>query len=567
MKRCPECRRDYYDDSLLYCLEDGSALVQGAVPVTDEIQTAILNETLAAATRAQIHSTDATANLPSVGASAPKRSGKRLLLIPIAFIVIALGAAFGYRYFAVTKQIESIAVMPFVNESGNADVEYLSDGMTETLISSLSQLPNLNVKGRSSVFRYKGKDMDTKTLGKELGVAKELGVEAILNGRLVEKGDQLTLNVELIDAATENVLWGNRYERQISDLVKLQSDVARDVSGRLKSKLLGSEEAKVTKTYAADPKALELYLKGRYYSRQFTLDGFHKGMEAFTQAIVIDPHYALAYAGLADAYFYASTIHLLPTEALRKSGEYARKAPEADDSLAAAHHSIANIKANYEKDFPGAKREFDHSLELDPRDGSNLFDYSHLMAVIGESDKGIALARRAKEIDPQDAYSSSVLAQDFVLSGRYDEAIEESRTTVRLDNKNWWGYQRLGIASSEKAMHSEAIAALETAAKLDESPLIRGALAYALARGGRRADAKRIIDDLIVLSKSKFVSESSIAMGFAALGDKENAFEWLNKSYESHDEAIFWLKMHPGFASLRDEPRYRDLIRKLNLEG
>ena len=481
----------------------------------------------------------------------------------VAVVLLGLISTAGYFAFVSkggsSTQISSIAVMPFVNQSGNADVEYLSDGMTETLINSLSQIPNLAVKARSSVFRYKGRESDLRTVG------KELGVQAILNGRLVMRGDQLSLNVELIDVQTENTIWGNRYERTLSDLVKLQSDVAHDVSGHLKSKLSGTEEAKVTKTYTTNPKALELYLKGRYLSRQFTLDGFRKGVEAFNQAIAIDQKYALAYAGLSDAYFYASTIHLPPTEALPKVGEYARRALEVDDSLAAAHHSMANYKANYERDNAGAKREFDRALELDPNDSSIYFDYVQLLANIGESEQAIALAQRAKLIDPQDAYVSYTVAQAFILAGRYDEGLRETSTTIALDDKNWWGYYWRGVAYSEKGMHDEAIAALQTAAGLDDSPLIRGVLACSLARAGRRTDAQHIIDELILASKNKFVSQSSIAMGYGALGEKDKAFEWLEKSLESHDEAILWIYKHPMFSSLRDDPRYKELLKKLNL--
>jgi serine/threonine-protein kinase len=473
--------------------------------------------------------------------------------------IIAAVGYFGFFAKSNTKQIESIAVMPFYNESGNADVEYLSDGMTETLIRSLSNLPNLNVKARSTVFRYKGEATDAKTIG------KELNVQAVLNGHVMQRGDQLTLSLELVNTQTENVIWSEQYIRKMSELVSLQSEIARDVSTKLKSRLTGAEETKVTKSYTTNPKALELYLKGRYLSRQFTLEGFKKGVEAFNEALAIDPKYALAYAGLSDAYFYASTIHLPPTEALPKVGEYAQKALEDDDSLAAAHHSMANYKANYERDNSGAKREFERALELDPNDSSIYFDYSQLLANIGDSDQAVALAQRAKLIDPQDSYVSYTLAQAFILAGSYDEGLREAEKTISLDDKNWWGHYWRGVAYSEKGMHDEAIAALRTAAGLDDSPLIRGVLACALARAGRRAEAQRVIDELILASKSKFVSQTSIAMGYVGLGEKDEAFEWLGKSLESHDEQIVWIYKHPMFAPLRDDPRYKDLLIKLNL--
>ena len=375
----------------------------------------------------------------------------------------------------------------------------------------------------------------------------------------------MTLSVELIDGQTENVLWGNRYERKLSELVTLQRDVARDVSSQLKSRLSTAEEAKITKSYTSNPKAFELYLKGRYFSKQFTLDGFHKGVDAFNQAIALDPNYALAYAGLSDAYFYASTVHLPPTEALPKVGDYAQKALAIDDSLAAAHHSIANYKANYLRDNGGAKREFERALELDPNDSSIYADYSQLLVNTGEDAPAIAFAQKGKLVDPQDAYASYSLAQAFTISGRYDEGLKESQTTISLDDKNWWGYYWRAVAYSQKGMSEEAVSAVQTAAKLDDSPLIRGVLACVLARAGRRAEAQRVIEDLINASKSRFVSQASIAMGYAGLGESDKAFEWLDVSLRSHDEQIIWIYKHPMFANLRNDPRYDELLKQLNL--
>ena len=576
MKRCPQCNRVETDEALSFCRSDGTPLVNDSLPfggeegtarlgvssTPTEVETSILPHTTnAGVPRGTGPTTVLPAEvLPNTTSQLTKSRTRKVLLYGISLAVLLIAAG---SYWVYSKRsssvINSIAVMPFVNESGNADVEYLSEGMTETLINSLSQIPNLAVKARSSVFRYKGRESDLRTIG------KELGVQAILNGRLIMRGDQLTLNVELIDVQTENTIWGNRYERKLLNLVQLQSDVAHDVSSHLKSKLSGDEETKVTKSYTTNAKALELYLKGRYLSRQFTLDGFKKGVEALNQAIAIDPKYALAYAGLSDAYFYASTIHLPPTEALPKVGEYARKALEADDSLAAAHHSMANYEANYERDHVAAKREFERALELDPNDSSIYFDYSQFLSDTGDNEPAIALAQRAKVIDPQDSYVSYTLAQAFILAGRYDEGLRETETTIKLDDKNWWGHYWRGVAYSEKGMHNEAIAALQTAAGMDDSPLIRGVLSCALARAGRRTDAQHVIDELILASKSKFVSQTSVAMGYAALGEKDKAFDWLNKSLESHDEQIIWLYKHPMFASLRDDPRYKELLIKLNL--
>ncbi|HEX6127182.1 MAG TPA: winged helix-turn-helix domain-containing protein [Pyrinomonadaceae bacterium] len=484
--------------------------------------------------------------------------GHKLAAI-IALAVLVAGAVGLLNYLRARDTavaIESVAVMPFVNDIGNPEIDYLADGMTETLINGLSRIPGLSVKNRSSVFRYKGKEFHPRTIG------KELGVQSILHGRLVQRGDQLTLNVELIDAATENVLWGNRYERAHTDLVRLQSDLGRDVSARLKSGLSGLEEARVTKSYTTDPKAFELYLKGRYFYNKRTTDNLDKAIEAFSQAIALDPNYALAYAGLSDAYSHGPS-HLTATEALSKSGEYARKAVEIDDTLAAAHNSIARLKFFRERNIAEARREFERALELDANDTLICWNYSQFLAILGESEQAIEWGRRSKMLAPLDG--SSGLAMAFILSGRYDEALEEARETLELDEKYFWAHHWGGVAYSEKGMHDEAIAAHQMAVKITGSSMMRGALANALARAGRREDAQRVIDELILESKRTSLSESDIAMGYVGLGDKDRAFEWLNKSYSSGDDGILLLKKHPIFSPLRDDPRYEALMKKLNL--
>ena len=478
-------------------------------------------------------------------------------------LALLLLSAIGLGYFILlpkaSKQIESIAVMPFVNESSNADTEYLSDGMTETLIRSLSQLPNLTVKARSSVFRYKGKDTNAQTIG------KELNVQAILNGRVVQRGDALTLSLELIDAQTENVIWSERYNRKQSDLVSLQSEIARDVSGKLKAKLSGADVAKVERTYTTNAEAYQLYLKGRYFGRQFTLDAFNKAVESYNKALALDPNYGLAYAGLSEAYFNASTIHLPPLEALPKAEEMARKALELDDSLAFAHQVMGNLKQNYDFDTAASKREFERAIELDPNDATNYYYYGVHSTELGEFDKGISLLERAHQMDPFAGDFSAYLGSAYLMAGQHDRAIEHLQATLKIDDRNWWAYYWLGVAYNEKGMFDRSIEALQTAAKIDDSPLILGALAHAFARSGNKAEAQRIIDKLAEESKTRFVSQSSFVIAYAGLGDKEKAFEWLEKSYEAHDEAIVWIKAHPMMALLRDDPRYKAMLKRKNL--
>ena len=383
MKICPECRRDYYDDSLLYCLDDGNVLLDGPASV-DEPATAILSEPGAIATgfhasesptKAQIHTTEQTAVLPSGFAAVPNAKGfdKRLVFIPLALAVIVLGGVFGYRYVTPAKQIESIAVMPFVNESGNADVEYLSDGMTETLISSLSQLANLNVKPRSSVFRYKGKETNSQTIG------KELNVQAILNGRVAQRGPDLSLFVELVDVVLDKVVWSQRYDRKQSDLVTLQTDIARDLSNRLKASLSGADEAKVTKAYTADPEAYQLYLKGNFYKEKYNEESYKKAIEFYQQAIDKDQKYALPYVGMGFAYNTSANWYLPSSEAMPKAKAAGLKAVELDDSLADAYDLLGIYEVWYGLDWVACETNFKRSIEL----GSNISTWRiHLFLVV-----------------------------------------------------------------------------------------------------------------------------------------------------------------------------------------
>ena len=395
MKRCPTCTRVETDESLAFCRVDGTALVSDSSSLNSEagtaqlsstsgpgeIETSILPHTTAASMN---RSTGPTTVLPAqqVGTTSalPKTKRRRtaIAIVVIATAVIAATTAVVVNSYLSTKSnksIESIAVMPFVNESGNADVEYLSDGMTETLISSLSQLPNLNVKPRSSVFRYKGKDTNPQT------IAKELNVQAILNGRVVQRGQDLSLYVELMDIALDKVVWSQQYNRQQTELVTLQTDIARDVSSRLKTKLSGADEAKVTKTYTTNPEAYQLYLKGKYYYSKYNEEGFKKGLEYYQKAIELDPNYALAYYGIGAAYNTASDWYLPPREAGPKAKTATLKALELDDTLAEAHKLLGVIAFWYDWDWITAEREMKRATELD----SSYTMYGPYLSANGES--------------------------------------------------------------------------------------------------------------------------------------------------------------------------------------
>ncbi len=367
MKRCPECRRDYYDERLLYCLDDGSALLEGPAS-GNEPATAILHETAApgeAATRVQIQLTDQTANLPGVArhdVSVPTGFNKRLLTVPMLVAIVAAGGFLGYRYFkpASGGQINSIAVLAFENRSSNSDSDYLSDGLTESLIYRLSQLPGLKVSPTSSVFRYKGKEIDVQK------IASELGVEAVMSGRMTQRGDDLIISVELVDAANNKLLWGEQYERKTSELLATQREIAAAITNNLKLKLTGTDQPKAAKKYTDSNEAYQLYLKGRFHFAKRGKEDLLKAAGYFKQAIDLDPNFALAYVGVADSNNVAMfNGNIPPQEAMPVVESAVRRALEIDPSLAEAHAAMANSLAATWK-WADAEGEYARALELDP---------------------------------------------------------------------------------------------------------------------------------------------------------------------------------------------------------
>ncbi len=564
MKRCPECGRNYNDDSMSFCLDDGAELLFGPATM-DGPATEILHSTAApveAPTRPQIHLTDQTAILPTgTGDIVPKPRGldKRLLFAPIAIAVIVLGGFFGYRYITPAKQIESIAVMPFVNESGNADVEYLSDGMTETLIKSLSELPNLNVKPRSSVFRYKGKDTDMKTIG------KELHVEAILNGRVIQRGEQLTLSLELVDVQNDKVLWTESYQRKQSDLVSLQSEIAKDVSTKLKSKLSGAEEAKVTKTSTADPEAYQAYLKGRYYWNRRTAENLKKAIEQFKAATDRDPNYALAYVGLADCYAILNNLTGTPlSEALPQAKAYAERALAIDDQLGEPHASLGNVN-RLSWQWAESERKFKRAIELNPNYATAYQWYSLLFRDLGRFDEAALMIKRAKELDPLSSVINSNLSTVYLIQKDYNASIENALKLIELDPTFSYSYVILGLSYLKKGRTTEAIATLEKAVELSNRDVGLSELGYGYGVTGKRAEANAIVKELEEMYARKESNGYYVAGVYAGLGDKDKAFEWLEKDMQTKSGNISNIRWAIPFESVRDDPRYKDLIKRMGL--
>jgi serine/threonine-protein kinase len=531
-------------------LELGKNLERTVAPNQEEPGTQILRATTVD------ELTRATTNQAST-----KNPRTKYLAIAVAILLVSGLSFFGYRYLSSnSNQIESIAVMPFANERGNQDVEYLSDGMTEMLIKSLTNLPNLDVKPRSAVFRYKGKDVDTKT------IAKELNVQAVLSGRVVQRGDQLTISLELVNAQKDSVIWTEQYERKTSDLVALQSEIARDVSTKLKSKLSGSEETQVTKIATADPMAYQAYLKGRYYWNRRTTENLKKAIEQFKIATDRDPNYALAFVGLADCYAVLNEYAGTPTsETIPLSRGYAERALTLDNRLAEPHATLGQIN-NQIWQFAEAEREYKRAIELNPNYPTAYHWYSILLRDLGRNDEASKMINRAHELDPLSSVISVNISRVYQLQNNHKASIENSLKLIELDPNFAPAYQYLGLSYLREGRSAEAITALKKAVELSgESSLALGDLAYVYATAGKRNEALTIIRRLEDKYARKEAIGQYIAPAYAGLGEKDKAFEWLEKDFQTRDGKLPEIRWELQFESLRDDPRFKDLLKRMNL--
>src|SRR6266567_3020554 len=436
-----------------------------------------------------------TTSSSSLEYAVTQAKGHKLATAIIGVLLVGVISTVGYFAFvsrgSSTKQISSIAVMPFVNESRNADVEYLSDGMTETLIKSLSNLSSLDVKPRSSVFRYKGKDTDLQT------IAKELNVQAILNGRIAQRGDQLTLSLELIDVQKNRVLWTEQYQRKQSDLVSLQSEIAKDVSTNLKAKLSGAEETKVTKTATADPEAYQAYLKGRYYWNRRTTENLKKAIEQFKSATDRDPNYALAFVGLADCYAVLNEYAGTPTsETIPQSKVYAERALTIDGQLAEAHATLGIVN-EYSWQWGEAEKEFKRAIELNPNYPTAYHWYSILLKDVGRNDEAATAIKRAQELDPLSSVIAVNISRLYQLQNNHTASVENSLKTIELDPSFGPAYKYLAFSYLKQGKRAEAIAAVEKAAELNNrSGIVLGDLGYVYAATAKQAEAIAVIKEL-----------------------------------------------------------------------
>lgn len=579
MKRCPECRRDYFDDSLLYCLDDGSALLDGPAGsdgYTDEPATAIMSKPGTPAARARhgedptptgVRRAEQTAVLPSDVRPGPSRTfDKRILAVSILFVITALGVYFGYPYLgANTRQIESIAVMPFANESGDADLEFVCDGMTEALIGALSKLPDLSVKARNSVFRYKGREVDIQEIG------KVLGVQAVLMGRVTKLSDRLNLRLELVNIPTETVIWSEEYGRTQADLVALRSEIARDVSAKLTNKLSGTDIEKIQEYPTINSEAYQLYLRGRFEWKKRQKEPLLRAVDYFERAIELDPSFALAYAGLADCYIVFNSYDVAaPNESYPKARAAILKALELDPNLAPAYASLAAISEDFDWDFEAAERNYRRSIEIDPNNPSAYQWFGEFLRVVGRFDEAIASGMRAVELDPVSLPANNSLGITYFYAGRCDDAITQQTKSIELDPNYPWPYARLADCYTLKKMFDEALPLYRKAIELSDhgegATWVLASYGHALAVSGNMLEAHKIEQLIRNRQKTEFVEGDSLALLYYGLGDREAAFSELERAYRDRSPGIRYIRAEPRYgADYRSDPRYLDLIEKIGL--
>jgi serine/threonine-protein kinase len=541
-------------EELLEEMKSLSNIERSVAPATTSSSTSsapgITGEVSAVSTASATHPAASSAEFIYAGVKQHKLAAAIVVLL--LMVAVAIGLGFYLRSGKTAIGVESIAVMPFVNESGNADVEYLSDGMTETLINSLSQIPNLSVKARSSVFRYKGKEIDPKK------VAAELNVQAILTGRVVQRADQLILNLELIDAQTENLLWGNRYERKSSELVALQTEIARDVSNKLKTKLSGSDAAKVEKNYTTNSEAYQLYLRGRFYGGKRTATDAQKSIEYFQQAAALDPNYALAYAGLAEAnWFLALYSYPQLNDRIPKARELALKALELDGSLAQPHSVLGVVCFNSDHDFACGEREQKLAIELNPNYSEGHRRYGLMLQQAGRFDEARVADKRALEIDPLSPVTNFQFAQLLFFERKYGESETQSKKNVELDPSFWYAHLQLFYVYRMKRDYASAVEELgkvqDARGEPDAAKLIRESFAGSDWQGFLR----KITEQRSRLKLYPYF----VASFFAELGEKNQAFATLNEAFETKDQHVAWMKVDPFMDPLRDDPRFQERLK------
>lgn len=505
---------------------------------------------------------------PPAHTTDPSRFGKRIVATAAA-VVLLLSVIAGVFYFrqqrsrhatAYDAPIDSIAVLPFDNAGRDPAAEYLSDGITESLINRLSQLSKLKVMSSNAVFRYKGKTTDAQAIG------RELNVRAVARGSVNRIGDRLVITVSLDDAADNHRIWGDQYVRPFADLLDVQSEIAQEVTANLRVKLTGADQQQLAKHYTEDTEAYQLYLKGQYEWKKHTPRDIEKAIGYFNEALAKDQNFALAYTGLAACYGVLGNSYVRPLDALPKAKEYATKALAIDDGLAESHLAMGALHLLYDWNVVEADKELDRALALNP----NKADIHQFKAILyeltGRFDEGLREAQRAQELDPQSVSFSMEVGSKYYFARRYDEAITQLEKTIALEPHFVHTHLYLGQAYEQKGMYGKAIEIYQNAlANVEHHPELVAALGHAYALSGARDKAEASLAELREMSKSQYVSPYHFAVIYVGLGETDKAFESLKEATDDRSYWVAWLKVEPQMDPLRSDPRFAKLLERIGI--
>jgi TolB-like protein/DNA-binding winged helix-turn-helix (wHTH) protein/Flp pilus assembly protein TadD len=496
-----------------------------------------------------------------------------LPVIPLA-VIFALNVG-GWRTHFLTRSrslglewlgaqnppIRSVAVLPLENLSGDSGQEYFADGITEALTTELGKVSALRVISRQSVMRYKGSKEPLPE------IARELGVEALVEGSVIRSGHRVAVTANLVEASSEKHIWSERFDRNLDDMLSVQSDFAQAIAREVNAKLTPAERARFGSRHVVNPDAYEVYLKGRYFLQKVGEQERLRALRYFEQAIEIDPDDALAYAGIAQVYGPLGYCgYISPAESDSKMEWAATKALELDDSIAEAHAALGLARSVHEWDWPMGEREFRRAIDLNPGYATAHSWYAQILMMTGRTEESLAENNQAEKLDPLSPGRYALLAEQLTWAGQYDQAIEKCNKALELEPSSATAHLRLGIAYEAKKDYEKAIAELEKARDLsDRSAYFLRSLGHAYAEARRRGQAHQVLLELREYSKRRYVSPFSFALVYTGLGDREEAFDWLEEAYQQRDPSLSTMRRDPRLDPLRSDPRFRDLLRRVRL--
>jgi TolB-like protein/Flp pilus assembly protein TadD len=499
--------------------------------------------------------------LRALGAPAGGRLPARAAAAGLAALLLVALGVWLYPRFAPRDAVDSLAVLPFVNVGGDPNLEYLSDGVTETIINTFSRLPRLRVVPRTKAFRYRGWESDPAKAG------RELGVRAVLTGRVAVRGDTLNVQAELVDVEADSQLWGEQYNRKLAEILAVQDEITRSISAKLRLNPSGEEQRKLARRNTQNTEAYQLYLKGRYYWERRTEASLKRAAGYFQQALEKDPGYALAYGGLAETYAIFGIYSVAsPAESGPRAKAAALEALKLDDTIAEAHSALGYVHMGFDWDMTAAEREYRRSIELNPSHPTAQFWYGLFLTAHRRFDQAISQFRHAQELAPLSGIISSYLGWGMLCAGQTDQAVDQFRKTLDIDPNFSNARLFLGQAYEQQGKFTEAIAEMEKARELsDDTLLMIASLGHAYGRAGRRRDAEKILAELTRAAGERYVNAYDIAAVYAGLRDKERTLDWLDKAYQEHSAWLVYVNADRRFEWLRPEPRFGDLLRRIHL--